>query len=36
MNRPTNTVGVCVNLERPSRIELELSFARLKYGSVVD
>lgn len=36
MKRHTNTVGICVNLERPSGVELELGFARFKYDSVVD
>jgi len=36
MKRPTDTVSICVNLERFSRVELELGFARLKYGGVID
>jgi hypothetical protein len=36
MKQPTDTVGICVDLERFGRVELELGFARLKYGGVID
>jgi hypothetical protein len=36
MKRPTDTVGIRVDLERFSSIELELSFTRLKHGSVIN
>jgi len=32
----TDTVRIYVNLERLGRVELELGFARLEYGSVID
>ena len=36
VKRPTNTVRICIDLERFSRIEFKLSFTRLKQSSVVD
>ena len=36
MKQPTDTIGICVNLERFRRVELELGFARLKDGGVID
>ncbi len=36
MKRPTDAVGICVDLEGFGRVELELSFTRLKKSSIVD
>ncbi len=36
MKRPTDTVGICVDLKRFSSIELELSFTRLEQSSIID
>ena len=36
MKGPTDTIGICVDLERFSRIELKLGCARLKQSSVID
>jgi hypothetical protein len=36
MKRPTDTVGICVDLKRFSRIELKLSITCLKQSGIID
>ena len=36
MKRPTDTVGICVDLKRFIRIKLKVCFARLKQSTIID
>jgi hypothetical protein len=36
MKRPTDAVGICINLKGLSRIELKLGLPRIKQSSVID